>query len=258
MNPLPLNQASIFILLNVRGVVNCDATVVGFRPWPRSAGTGGRLKYGLECGNFMAMKHWIATAVLLLLLAAAGPAAEIKLLLGMNSSKYLFSDDVTSLNLKQKSGLALGLGYAFEIDPKMVLEADVVYNEKGARSELAFAPDSSIPGIYRNTSLGIPLLFKYRLNQGASPYAALGPEFVFILSHHLEIPDLEETVDISDNTKNFVMAFNILLGYELPLGPWRLFAEVRFNRWLGNFLVDPEARARTESVALVIGGATAL
>ena len=216
------------------------------------------MKYGLECGNFMAMKHWIATAVLLLLLAAAAPAAEIKLLLGMNSSKYLFSDDVTSLNRKQKSGLALGLGYAFEIDPKMVLEADVVYSEKGARTELAFAPGSSIPGIYRNTSLGIPLLFKYRLNQGASPYAALGPEFVFILSHYLEIPDLEETFDISDNTKKFVLAFNILLGYELPLGQWRLFAEVRFNRWLGNFLVDPEATARTECVSLVIGGAIAL
>ncbi len=206
----------------------------------------------------MAMKHWITTAVLLLLLVAAAPAAEIKLLLGMNSSKYLFSDDVTSLNLKQKSGLTLGLGYDFEINPKMVLEADVVYGEKGARSELAFAPGSSIAGIYRNASLGIPLLFKYKLNPGASPYAALGPEFVFILSHHLEIPELEETLDISDNTKKFVLAFNILLGYELPLGQWRLFAEVRFNRWLGNFLVDPEATASTESVSLVIGGATAL
>jgi hypothetical protein len=225
---------------------------------PRLAGTGGRLKASLECGNFMAMKHRIVTTVLLLLLAAASPAAEIKLLLGMNSSKYLFSDDVTALNLKQKSGLAFGLGYAFEINPKMVLEADIVYGKKGARSELAFAPGSSIPGIYRNTSLGIPLLFKYRLNQGASPYAALGPEFVFILSHQLEIPELEETFDISDNTKKFVLAFNILLGYELPVGQWRLFAEVRFNRWLGNFLIDPQATARTESVSLMIGGAYAL
>jgi hypothetical protein len=74
----------------------------------------------------------------------------------------------------------------------------------------------------------------------------------------LEIPDIEETFDISDNTKKFVLAFNILLGYELPLGRWRLFAEVRFNRWLGNFLIDPEATARSESVSLVIGGAYAL
>ena len=111
-----------------------------------------------------------------------------------------------------------------------------LYSEKGAKAGLIYAPGSQVPGIYRNTSIGIPLLFKYKLTPGASPYAALGPEFVFILSHHLELPDLETNFDISDNTKKFVLAFNVLLGYELPLGQWRLLAEVRYNRWLGNFL----------------------
>jgi hypothetical protein len=204
------------------------------------------------------MKHRIPAAVLLLLLALTAPAAEIKVLLDVHSSKYLFSDEVTALNRKQKSGLAIGLGYAFEISPKVKLEANIIYSEKGAKTELVLAPGTTLPGIFRNTSIAVPVFFKYKLKRGSSPYAALGPEFVFIQSHDLEIPELEYKFDLSDNTKKFIMAFNILLGYEVPLGPWRLFAEGRFNRWLGSFLVDPEATVRTECVSLVIGVAYTL
>jgi hypothetical protein len=203
------------------------------------------------------MKHLIAAAVLLLLVRSA-PADEIKALLGVHSSKYLFSSEIVSLSRRQKTGLDLGLGYAFTIGPKIMLEADVLYSEKGAKAGLIYAPGSEVPGIYRNTSIGIPLLFKYKLAPGASPYVALGPEFVFILSHHLELPELETNFDISDNTKKFVMAFTVLLGYELPLDPWRLLAEIRYNRWLGNFLNDPGATAKSETVALVLGAAYTL
>ena len=204
------------------------------------------------------MKNLLFTAVLLLLLATPAPAGEIKAILGLHSSKYLFSDEITSLSRQQKSGLDFGLGYVFGIGQQMMLEADVLYSEKGAKTGLILDSGSQVTGIYTNTSIGIPLLFKYMLKPGASPYVALGPEFVFILSHHLELPDLGTNFDISDNTKKFVLAFNVLLGYELPLGPWRLLAEVRYNRWLGNFLIDPEAAARTESVALVLGAAYTL
>ncbi|MCU0235508.1 MAG: PorT family protein [Acidobacteria bacterium] len=204
------------------------------------------------------MKRMLSATVLLLLLAPAAPASEIKALLGMHSSKYLFSDEVAALSRKQKSGLVFGLGYGFAIAERMELEAEIVYGEKGAKTELAPVPGTSVSGIYRNTSITVPLLFKYKLKEGASPYAALGPAFVFILSHHLEIPALGTSFDISDNTKKFVLGFNALLGYELPLGSWRLCAELRFDRWLGNFLVDPAAAARSESVALMIGGAYSL
>jgi len=216
------------------------------------------LKNRGKCASFMLMKNPISAAVLLLLLARSAPAGEIKALLGVHASKYLFSSEITSLSRQQKSGLDFGLGYAFAIGPKMMLEADVLYSEKGAKAGLMYAPGSQVPGIYRNTSIGIPLLFKYKLTPGASPYAALGPEFVFILSHHLELTDSGTNIDIYDNTKKFVLAFNVLLGYELPLDQWRLLAEVRYNRWLGDFLSDPGAAAKTESVALVLGAAYSL
>ena len=38
------------------------------------------------------------------------------------------------------------------------------------------------------------------------------------------------------------MAFTMLLGYEWPVGTWSLFAEIRYDRWLGNFWRIPGPR----------------
>jgi hypothetical protein len=81
----------------------------------------------------------------------------------------------------------------------------------------------------------------------------LGPEFVFILSHHLHFPEGGNSVDISDNTRKFIVAFNVLLGYEYPIGQWSLFAEIRYNRWLGNFLTPADAAVKSESMAIMLG-----
>jgi len=96
--------------------------------------------------------------------------------------------------------------------------------------------------------------FKFGNKEKASPYAALGPEFVFIVSHHLKIPESGDDFDLLDNTKKLVLAFNALLGYEWPIGQWGLFAEIRYSRWLNNFLIDPEATVKSESIAFLLGG----
>lgn len=192
--------------------------------------------------------------LLLLLPARMAIAGEVKALLGVHSSKYLFSSEITSLNRQQKSGLAFGLGYAWEIAPKMKLEAQALYGEKGARASLAYAPGETITGTYRNVTIAVPIFFSYRFREGATPYAALGPEFNFVLSHELSIPEYQEIFDLADNTKKFVFALNAALGYELPLGRWGLFAELRYNRWLSSLLKNPEAAVKSESVSFLIGG----
>jgi hypothetical protein len=100
----------------------------------------------------------------------------------------------------------------------------------------------------------VPIFFSYRFREGATPYAALGPEFNFILAHELSIPEYQEIFDLADNTKKFVFALNAALGYELPLGRWGLFAELRYNRWLSSLLKSPEAAVKSESVSFLIGG----
>jgi hypothetical protein len=192
--------------------------------------------------------------LLLLLPARLAVAGEFKTLLGIHSNKYLFSSEFTSLNRQQKSGLAFGLGYAMEIAPKMKLEAQALYSEKGARASLADMPGKTVPGPYSNTAITVPVFFSYRFREGDSPYVALGPEFNFILSHELAIPEYSEILDIADNTNKLIFALNAALGYELPLGRWGLFAELRYNRWLSDLLKSPDAAVKSESVSFLIGG----
>jgi hypothetical protein len=257
VNPLPLNQASKPILPKGTVVVNNKNQLKkNFRPFPfaQSLNRPLRLKNNGKYATFSPMKNKILIAILLVLLTQTAQAGEIKAMLGPSWNKYLFSSEISSLTRQQKTGIGIGLGYAFEINPKMRLEANVLYNEKGAITELEYAPGKTTSGTYSNHSFAFPFFFQYRLKDGPTPYAALGPEINFILAHKLTIPEYKESFDISDNTSKFIVAFNIALGYELPLGRWGLFAEARFNRWLSNLWKSPDASVKSESVSIVLGG----
>jgi len=212
------------------------------------------LKNRRYCANLKQMKDKIAAVLFLFLLTQALPASEIKAMFGMNSSKYLFTSEIDYLNQQRKTGLSFGLGWALNLNLNIKLEINVLFSQKGAKTSLAYIPGKLLSGIYENTTIGFPFFFKYQLKDKASPYIALGPEFVFITSHHLIFPESEKDFDLRDNTKKFVLAFNAMLGYELPIGQWGLFAEVRYNRWLSNFLVDPETTVRSQSFVFMLGG----
>lgn len=200
------------------------------------------------------MKKKFAGTLFFLFLIQTAPASEIKAMIGMNWNKYLFSGETDSLNRQQKTGFGVGLGWAFNLNQNMKLEINALYSQKGAKASLAYAPDKTVSGFYKNTTIGFPFLFKYQFKDHASPYAALGPEFIFILSHHFVVPESEDNFNLRDNTRKFVLAFNALLGYEWPIGQWGLFVEVRYNRWLTNFLIDPETKVKSESFTFSLGG----
>lgn len=204
------------------------------------------------------MKRKIISAILLLLLSPALRAGAIKAMFGPNWSKYLFPQEIDFLTREQKSGAGIGLGWVFSFNAKMKLEVNALYKEGGAKTELEYSPGKTIPGFYQNTAIAFPFLFKYYLKEGASPYAALGPELVFILSHHLRVPASGDRYNLSASTKKFLPGFAFLLGYEYPIGQWSLFVEVRYDRWLGNFLRDSVISVQSESVSILLGGAYSL
>ncbi|MCX6555838.1 MAG: outer membrane beta-barrel protein [Candidatus Aminicenantes bacterium] len=201
------------------------------------------------------MYRKLSVVLFLFIFARTIQAGEVKALVGMNSSKYLFTAAASSLNSQQKTGVRFGLGWAFNLVPKIKLELNALYSQGGAKASIAFAPNQSLSGFYRNTSLALPIFLKYQFKTKATPYIALGPEFVFLLSHHFLLPDGENDYNLSDSTKKFILAVTAMLGYELPFGEWSLTVEIRYSRWLNNFLIDPETEARSESFALLLGGA---
>jgi hypothetical protein len=212
-----------------------------------------RLKITSDYATFEQMMRTVAIALILLLLAFAAPASEIKALVGMNWNRYLFADESDSLNHRQKSGFGIGPGWAFHLKPRMKLEVDALFSNKGAKATLAYTPDKKISGYYTNSSIGFPVLFRYQLKETASPYAALGPEFVYIMSHQLKIPQSGDRFDLLEYTQRFLLAFHALLGYQWPVDKWGLFAEIRYSRWLGNSFSASECKVKCESVSLYVG-----
>jgi opacity protein-like surface antigen len=200
------------------------------------------------------MYRKFSAVLFLLLFAQTAQASEIKVLVGMNFSKYLFTDTSSSLKSQQKTGTTFGLGWAFNLDSNIKLELNALYSQGGAKASIAYTPDLSLSGLYKNTSFALPILIKYDFKTWATPYIAVGPEIVFLLSHHLLLTDSEDDFDLRDNTKKFILAVTAIFGYELPFREWSLIAEIRYRRWLSNFLVDPEIKAKSQSFAFLLGG----
>jgi hypothetical protein len=212
------------------------------------------LKSRRYCATLEQMKNKISAVFFLFLLAQEVPASEIKAMAGMNLGKYLFSGEITTLNRQQKTGFDFGIGWVFDLNVNLKLEVNAFYSQKGAKASLAYTPETTISGYYKNSAINFPFFLKYKFKDKASPYIAFGPEFIFVTAHHLIFPETGDNIDLIDNTKKFLLAFDALLGYEWPLGKWGMSAEIRYSRRLGNFLIDPEVKVGSESVTFLLGG----
>jgi len=212
------------------------------------------LKNTGKYANLMLMKKRITLLLTFYIFAQAMHAYEIKALLGFNSSKYLFSDSTNSLEQQRKTGMNFGFGWVYKLNKNMKLELNAMFNQKGAKVTITNTSVNVILGVYKNSSIGVPCFFKYQFMEKASPYVAFGPEFVFIISHHLFLPETNEDYNLGDMTKNFILGFNAVLGYEYPFEKWTLFAEVRYNNWIGSFLDDSQGTVKSDSFIFLIGG----
>lgn len=193
---------------------------------------------------FFIVSFWVQTNL----------ALEIKAMLGLNSSQYIPTSEIATLDLKSKTGLTFGLGAMVALNNKMELELNALFRQGGAKASATYGPDQLVPATYRNNALAFPIFFKYRLLRDESAYIALGPEFTFLLSHHLFFSDEEKDFNLKESSKTFVLAYTAMIGYELPVGDWSLCAEIRYSRWLSSFLRDPETGMKSKSFAFVLGG----
>ena len=93
-----------------------------------------RLKNEGDYATFSPMNNKIKAALLLFLLSRAVQAGEFKAMAGPNWSKYLFSGEINDLNRQQKTGFALGLGWALTLNQKMKFEVNALFSERGAKA----------------------------------------------------------------------------------------------------------------------------
>ena len=199
------------------------------------------------------MKIKIILAACLGLFYANSLAISYRLFVGINTSKYLFSEEITQIEHKQRTALSNGLGLSFQLKERFVLEINSIFNTGGAKTQISYTPDMHFSGIYRNTNLAFPIIGKYRFLPISTPYLGIGPEFIYILSHNLEIPEMGKKYSVLDMTKRLNLGLTLIAGYEYKIKNLILFGEFRYNRWLTNFFKDATATIKSESWSFYIG-----
>jgi len=212
-----------------------------------------RLNSGNPCAILEKMKIKILSAALLGLFYANSLAMSYKIFAGISTSKYLFSQEITEVEHKQRTGFSGGLGISFQLKNKISLEANGIFNSGGAKTQIFYAPDMRLSGIYRNTNLAIPIIIKYRFLPLSTPYLGMGPEFIYVLSHDLEILEMEEKYNVLDNTRRLNLGLTLVAGYEYKINNLLLFAELRFNHEFTNLLKNTPGAIKREAWAFYIG-----
>jgi hypothetical protein len=199
------------------------------------------------------MKTKILLALCFGLFYANTLATNYKIFTGISASKYLFSKEITQIEYKQRTALNFGLGISFQLKDRLLLEVNGIYGSNGTKTQILYAPDLQLSGIYRNTNLAIPIVVKYKFKPISTPYFAAGPEFIYILSHNLEIIEMEKRYNVLDTTKRFNLGLTMIAGYEYKIKNIILFGELRYNRWFTDFFKDTTASIKSESWTFYIG-----
>ena len=180
------------------------------------------------------MKIKIISAACFWLFYANGRAVSYNFFAGINTSKYLFSDEITQIEHKQKTTLSGGLGISLQLKDKIILEINAIYNTGGAKTHISYSPELKLTGIYRNTNLAFPIIVKYKFLPISTPYFAIGPELIYILSHNLEIPEIETKYNVLNETHRFNLGLTLVAGYEYKINNLLHFTELRFSHEFTN------------------------
>lgn len=176
---------------------------------------------------------------------------------------------------KSKMGLLGGIGYEF--GGQMGVEIDFLYMQKGVKFAGIYNTNGAGTGVDFDVKVKldvvtIPVLFKFKLAPGSTPYVLAGGEIGYILSSKLDYDavNLETdeiyagTEDLKDQENMNSIDYGLVLGagYELIGGPVPLSVEARYHMGLANLVkydetlpgsVQNSDYVKTNALVLLLG-----
>jgi outer membrane protein with beta-barrel domain/SH3 domain-containing protein len=176
---------------------------------------------------------------------------------------------------KSKMGLLGGIGYEF--GGQMGVEIDFLYMQKGVKFAGIYNTNGAGTGVDFDVKVKldvvtIPVLFKFKLAPGSTPYLLAGGEIGYILSSKLDYDavNLETdeiytgTEDLKDQENMNSIDYGLVLGagYELIGGPVPLSIEARYHMGLANLIkyddtlsgsVQSSDYVKTNALVLLLG-----
>ncbi|UCE36184.1 MAG: PorT family protein [Thermoplasmata archaeon] len=183
-------------------------------------------------------------------------AQKIKLLGGNNFSRYTFSPDSymgidwdagVEFRIKSnlKNGLLIGLGLEFSLNKYLGFEMDILYSQKGCRSQVYRADIPEQTTDYSLNTISLPLLLKIKLTPVSSPYILCGCECSYILSHDSKgtIENVAEPYfydqDLMEQTSRSDFGYILGGGFEIKIHRITFFIEGRFSFGTKNIMSEP-------------------
>lgn len=206
------------------------------------------------------------------------PRGGFKILGGLASANIATSDvpvEGIDINDYKKSKLGFFGGVGYERGSRLSFEANVLYMQKGVKYEGAVPQEigQGTQGNFAVTSslnvISIPVLVKYRIMPGNTPYVFGGGEFSLIMSHDVdyEFTDTENDISISgsedakDGTQDFDYGLVFGAGFEMNKTPIPLFIEFRYHMGLADIAgtdenypqIEDTDYAKTRALILLVG-----
>jgi hypothetical protein len=155
-----------------------------------------------------------------------------------------------------KPGLQGGIGIELSLTKKIAVEIEGLYFQKGTHYVYGRRKEGNIKHVLNVISL--PILIKFNILRGSSPYVVYGYEYSIILSHEYSdtvIGRIQEEQNVKDFTKSQDHALVLGLGYEVRKKPFSFYIEGRYHQGLKNISRGYELYPvlKTETMVLLLG-----
>ena len=188
---------------------------------------------------------------ILIMMISSSLYADFKIMGGLNLSKY---KNMTGSVFQHsyKMGFLAGIGFEKNITQKILLEFDLLYFQKGSKTESNDFP--YLKSEYILNVISFPVLLRYQFLYNSSPYVLAGFEISSVISHEEKLEgqnsiDLEDTTDSSDFGYLFGFGYQIELQEDLFY-----FIEARYHfgdRNITNNRVD--IIIKTNAILIIVG-----
>ncbi|MGA2532679.1 MAG: porin family protein [Candidatus Aminicenantales bacterium] len=187
-------------------------------------------------------------------------AREYKVMGGFSLSRYDASGRFAT-DYGYRPGFGFGMGVEFPVSRLFALEADIMYVQKG--NDFSEWRDGALleRTVFKLEEISLPLLLKFRLRRGTSPFIASGIELAYVLSHVAE-PRADSTgpagneENLRDITKSFDAAIVFGAGLELAARAAALSLEVRYHWGVWNILSESYSgfsRSKPNALVMLLG-----
>jgi len=150
---------------------------------------------------------------ILIMMISSSLYADFKIMGGLNLSKY---KNITGSDFQHsyKMGFLAGIGFEKKITQKILLEFDLLYFQKGSKTESNDFP--YLKSEYKLNVISIPVLLRYQFLYDSSPYVLAGLELSSVISHEKKLEG-QDLIDLEDTTDSTDFGYLFGCGYQIEL-----------------------------------------